>query len=229
MSYIAVGKKYLNEALEYLESKTARQILVVSVVVVLGAGGYYINRYFADQRQRNAVAAFSEAMQTYLTALSVDLDWSKKDEKAPWDKVQLAFQTAYAQNSSAKFAPFFLINTAQALAAQQKHTEAAKLIGEALAKLPTSSPFYNLYSVVQAAILIDGGDDSGVTQLKNLAADANNSYNDMAKYYLAQYYLAQEQNEAAQTLFKELAAQKPVTMNEQFQQASWAELAKEYV
>lgn len=212
-------RAHFSDVLEYLKSKRVRQVLIVGLIISVGTGGYYINRYFANRRQQNAILAFNEAMQTYITALIADFDWVKKGDKAPWDEVELAYHTAYEQNSSAKFAPFFLIYEAQALAAGQKYAEAAKLVGDALALLSTSSPFYHLYAIMQAVLLIDAGNDAGVLQLKNLANDTQNSYSDMAQYYLAQYYLSQDQAGIAADLFKKLATQK----------SSWGDLAQDYI
>jgi predicted Zn-dependent protease len=219
MDYMGLKNRYLSEASSYLQSKKIRRALFVFVIIGTGVGGYYINRYVQKGRQQNAIAAFNEAMQTYVTALISELDPNgKKEEKAPWEEVELAFQTAHEQNSGAQFAPFFLIYSAQALAGQQKFAEAANMIGAALKQLPASSPFYDLCAIMQANFLIDGGDQAGVDQLRRLA-DSSKNYADMAQYYLAQYYLAQNQNEAAQVVFQKLA----------LQQSAWGNLAKEYV
>lgn len=202
-----------------LDSRKMRRALIVCVIIGVGTGGFYINRYFKNSRQQDAIVAFNEAMQTYVTALVTDLDFQKNGAKAAWDEVELAFQTAYAQNKKAEFAPFFLIYNAQALAAQQKYTQAANMVAEALSRLSVNSPFYDLYAIMQATFLIDGGDHAGVDQLKNLASGANSDYQAMAQYYLAQYYLAQNQIDLAQNIFVELAKQ----------DSTWANLAKEYI
>ena len=218
MDYKALGSRYLGEAASYLESKKIRRALIVCVIIGVGAGGFYINRYVQQQRQQNAIAAFNEAMQTYVTALVSEMDANGKDVKSSWDEVELAFQLAYEQNRSAAFAPYFLIYSAQALAAQNKYIEAAKMVGDALNQLAKDSPFYDLYSIMQANLLIDGGDQAGFEQLKRLANESKN-YQDAAKYYLAQYYLAHNQVDLAQELFEQLA----------MGQSSWSQAAKSYV
>lgn len=215
MDYISLSGRYLKS---YLDSKKVRRALIVLVIVGVGCGGFYVNRYFKNSRQQEAIAAFNEAMQTYMTALVTDLDFSKKGEKAAWDEVELAFQTAYDQNQKSEFAPFFLIYKAQALAGQQNYQQAADLVGQALAGLSASSPFYDLYAIMQASLLIDAGNPAGVEQLKKLASDTSSDYIAMAQYYLAQYYLAQNEQEQAQALLSSLATQ----------DSSWANLAKDY-
>jgi len=217
MDYVALGSRYLSEISSYLESKKIRRALIVLVIIGVGAGGFYINRYMQNSRQQKAISAFNEAMQTYVSALVVSIDNNRK-EVAPWDEVELAFQMAYQQNNSASFAPFFLIYSAQALAAQHKYDEAAKLVGDVLSKIGTKSPFYDLYSIMQANLLIDAGDQTGVEQLKRLA-DNSKTCQDAAQYYLAQYYLAQNQNEYAQALFKQLSKEQSV----------WGKLAQNFV
>lgn len=221
MDNIAWSKKYLNEAKELLESKIVRQVLVVGIVVGVGVGGFYINSYFNDRKQLRAVAALDEAMQTYYTALSTEFDWSKKDQKGAWDEVELAFQVAHEQNSSSSLAPSFLIYQAQALVAQGKLDEAAKLAAKAVGELSECSPFYSLYQLMHASILIDAGDESGVAKLKELANNSKNSYPEMTQYYLAQYYLSQDQVAEANKIFKQLASKGG--------KGPWVALAKDYV
>ena len=173
MDYITIGSQYLKSC---LDSKKVRRALLVLVIVGVGCGGFYINRYFKNSRQTDAIVAFNEAMQTYMTALVTDLDFSKKGEKAAWDEVELAFGTAYDQHQKSEFAPFFLIYKAQSLAGQEKYQEAADLVGQALTGLSANSPFYDLYAIMQAALLIDGGNSAGIEQLKKLASDTNSDY-----------------------------------------------------
>lgn len=219
MDYMALSNRYFGEISEYLKSKKIRRTLLILLIVVVGVSGYYINRYVQKGRQQNAIMAFNEAMQAYVTALITEIDvTSKKEEKAPWEEVDLAFQTAYQQNSGAQFAPFFLIYSAQALAGQQKFSEAAQMVTDALKQLPANSPFYDLYAIMRANFLIDSGNQDGVEQLKQLADNSKN-YQDMAQYNLAQYYLAQNQNELAQQIFKKLAQES----------SPWGDFAKEYV
>lgn len=219
MDYMALGNKYLSEAAIYLQSKKIRRTLAILVIIGACVSGYWVHRYVQRSRQQNAIFAFNEAMQTYVSALITEMDATrKKDDKTPWEEVELAFQTAYQQNSGAQFAPFFLIYSAQALAAQQRFSEAAKVVESALKQLSTDSEFYDLYAMMRANFLIDAGDQVGLKQLIYLADNSKN-YADMAQYYLAQYYLAQNQNEAANALFKKLSER----------ESAWANLAKEYV
>ena len=217
MDYMALGSRYLSEISSYLESKKIRRALIVSIIIGVGAGGFYINRYMQNKKQQKAITVFNEAMQTYISALVMSIDTSKKEE-ASWDEVELAFQTAYQQNSSASFAPFFLIYSAQALAAQHKYSEAAKMVGDVLSKIGDKSPFYDLYSVMQANFLIDGGDQAGFEKLKFLAENSK-SCQDVAQYYLAQYYLSQDQNEYAKAIFNQLSKEQTV----------WGKLSQDYV
>lgn len=216
MDYISLGSRYLKS---YLDSKKVRRTLIVLVIVGVGCGGFYINRYFKNSRQQEAIFAFNEAMQTYMTALVADLDLSKKGEKAAWDEVELAFSTAYDQHHKSDFAPFFLIYKAQALAGEQNYAQAADLVGQALIGLSASSPFYDLYAIMQASLLIDAGDLAGLEQLKKLASDNSSDYVTMAQYYLAQYYLSQNQADLAQPILSKLATQ----------DSSWSTLAKDYI
>jgi tetratricopeptide (TPR) repeat protein len=225
MDYVAWGKGYLAELRGHLEHKLTRQLVIVGLVAGVVAGGYYTNRYFSEVRQRKAIVVFDEAMRTYYTALAAEMDFSKKDNKAAWDEVELAFQVAYQQNSSSTFAPFFLLYQAKALLAQNKYPEALKVLNQAVSGLSAGSPFYYPAQIMQASVLIDSGDQAGVAKLKALADDSRNSYQSMAQYYLAQYYLSQNQADAATLLLKQIASAEPTGD----QRAPWGDLAKDYI
>lgn len=225
MNYVSFGKKYVDEARQYFEHRVVRLVVVAGLVVAIGVGGYFWYQHSANNRQAQAIGAFDEAMQAYYNALAVQLDFGRKDEKPAWDEVELAFDAAYQQNSSAAFAPYFLVYQAQALAAQQKYAEAVTALDQALAKLDKGNKFYDLFQIVRASILIDSGDQSGQALLQALADDTKNQYQEMAKYYLAQYYLSQDQSGQALKLFQDLAASELGADG----QPTWAALAKEYV
>jgi hypothetical protein len=216
MDYMALGSQYLKS---YLSSKKIRRALIAGVVIGVGIGGFYINRYFANARQERAITAFHEAIQTYMTAIVTDLDLQNTGQKAAWGEVELAFKTAYDQNSSAKFAPFFLIYEAQSLAGQGQYTQAAKLVGDCLNQMGINSPFYDLYLIMQASFLIDGQDLTGVAQLEKLAQLGNSDYADMAQYYLAQYYLSQDKPDLAQPILDQLSKSA----------SAFGNLAKDYI
>lgn len=225
MDFVALSKKYLSEMRGYLDEKIVRQILVVSLVVGVGVGGFYTNKYFTDNKQRSAVVAFDEAMQAYYTNLSAEMDFSGQSDKPNWSDVELAFETAYQQNSGSTLAPMFLVYQAHALAAVGKYTDAASMVGKAVDQMSECSPFYYLYKTMQASIMIDGGDSAGVDKLVALTNNPKNNYMNMSKYYLAQYYLSQDKNDDAKVIFKELAAK----AGSDSEKGSWAELAKAYV
>jgi tetratricopeptide (TPR) repeat protein len=225
MDFTALSKKCLSWLQGYLNEKIVRQILIVSLVVGVGVGGYYANEYFTNKKQRSAVVAFDEAMQAYYTALSAEMDFSGQSDKPNWSDVELAFETAYQQNDSSSLSPMFLVYQAQALAAAGKYDDAADMVGRAIDKMPECSSFYYLYKTMQASIMIDGGNSAGVDKLIALADNPKNNYLNMSKYYLAQYYLSKDKNDDARKIFKELAAK----AGSDSAKGSWAELAKAYV
>lgn len=216
MDYVAIGSRYLRS---YLDSKQVRRALIVLVIVGVGFGGFYTNQYFKDNRQQKAILAFNEASAVYLKAFSKELEPTNTGANPDWEEVHLAFKLAYQANEKAEFAPFFLVYQAQALAASQKYQEAADLVGQALGKMSVNSPFYDLYVIMQAAMLIDAESSTGLTQLKNVAENSSSDYSAMAQFYLAQYYLSKNQDELAQQIFKQLAKQ----------ENDWAKLAQAYI
>ena len=225
MDYVAWGKRYLADVRGHLEHKLTRQVVIVAVVAGVVVGGYYLNSYFSESRQRKAIVAFDDAMAVYQTAITDEMDFTKKNNKQVWDEAEMAFQVAYQQNSRSTFAPFFLLYQAKALIAQGQMSEAVKLVNQAVSSLSSSSPFYYPARIMQASVLIDSGDQTAVAKLKALAEDYKNDYQAMAQYYLAQYYLSQDQSDAATDLFNKIAAAAPGVDG----RAPWSDLAKDFI
>ena len=224
MSYVDLGRKYVDQIGDYLEYKWVRSVIVVGLVVSATVGGYYWYHNFTFKRQGGAVAAFDQATQIYYKAIAAELGVGDKDTEASWSEVEMVFDTAFQEHKNSSFAPYFLIYQAQALANQKKYDLAAKAAGQALSQLNQSSPFYDLYQILHASILLDSGNQAGVLELQSVIG-RNGAYQQMAQYYLAQYHLSLGETEIATKLFREIA-ESPI---EYEFQGSWAKLASSYL
>ena len=64
------------------------------------------------------------------------------------------------------------------------------------------SPYFDIYKIFESLLMIDSGEkDKGYGQLKKLAFDTNNQFQDMALYYLGSYELAQGDKDSAINIF----------------------------
>lgn len=207
---------------KYMFRQRNVQIYTALIILTIGAVGlFYVYKWHNIKIQRSAQKAFSESMDAYKQALSLEL--TKKDESKSkenmWDEVELAFKTGYAQNKSSTLAPFFLAYQAVAEQKLGKNDEAYKTLNEAIEKLPKNSPYAYLYKLKQALIEIDKKDEQkGIDHLIDLIKDKNNTFKDMTAFYLGDYYWSKNNLDKAKEYYK--------ISEEAGKDTSWAKLSK---
>lgn len=192
----------------YFAQKQIRYALIIGSVVVLGAAGFYTYKWYRKGVQQAAQKAFSEAMETYNQALSLEYageSVSSKEKETIWDEVEIAFKTGYNQNKRSTLAPFFLVYESEALLRQGKIDQSYDILSQAVNQMSKKSPYYYLYSIKQALFEIDKKDQQkGVARLNELIQDKNNVFKDMAAYYLAEYYWANKDFKKAKELYQSI-------------------------
>lgn len=214
----------LLESLDFKEMFRDKSVRIYTALIALalcGVGLFYIYKWHNIKIQQSAQKAFSEAMDTYKQALSLEL--TKKDDSKStetiWDEVELAFKTGYAQNKSSTLAPFFLVYQSVAQQKLGKEEESFNTLNQAVDQLPKNSPYSYLYKIKQSLIEIDKKDEQkGVSNLVELTNDKNNIFKDMSAFYLAEYYLSKNDSQKAKEYYA-IAAQTD-------KESSWSKLAK---
>lgn len=208
-----------------LQDRNTRIYIAVFILGIVGVGGYYAYSWHSNNVQKLAQKAFSESLEVYKQALSLDFakEVPEKDRQNLWAEAEIAFKTGYQQNKSSTLAPFFLAYEAQALLKQNKLDQAYEALSDGLKKIPSSSPFSYLYQVTQALIEIDKQDvQKGVDSLEKLTKDKNNPLKDMAVFYLGEYYLSNNEIAKARLQFESLDSMK----TDAKQDSPWVTLAK---
>lgn len=179
----------------------------IAGALFLGAagGGYY---WYTQQREARAQMDFSESIEGLNQFITRRLQGVTKPEevKEQWQEFELSFATAYDRHRSSSLASFMQVFQAQAAANAGQPEEAYKLMQSALKTLSSSSDYYELYTLY-TAVLGTGIDEhvkDSVAQLERLATN-NSSVEPLAKLYLGQYRIANNEVASAVAIFKQLA------------------------
>lgn len=225
-------KKYLDsryiKALirEYFEDKSNLYTTVGLVVFLIGWGGYKLYTKHTYAVQAKAQLQFSEALEVYNKALAMELLGIHKGENTftEWDDAELAFRIGYEQNKNSGIAPFFLAYQAQSLAHQGDYAKALSILDEAQKRFAKDVNWSYLFKITRSLMLFNSDQHSALESLRLLAYDEKNPLNDMALYYLGEYYYAQQDLEQAKKVFNDVVVKD--TKNVLDIQSPWVELAK---
>ena len=212
---------------QYLRQRDLQIALALIIAGILGVGGFYIYKFRTDRIQKQAQKIFSEAMQSYKQALSLEFakDVSEKEKQNMWSEVEIAFKTGHLQNTSSTLVPFFLAYEAQALIKQNKFDEAYEVLNESVEKIKKDTSFFYLYKITQALMDIDKTDvQKGIDSLNQLLNDKNNPFTDMAHYYLGEYYWSVNDLEKSKEQFQALDSMS--TETDKKSESPWRILAK---
>ncbi len=193
---------------DYKQYLRQRDFQIFAILVIVGIVGFGA-KYFYDLRQAKiqkfAQKTFSESMEVYKNAFALDSSKkiTEKEKKGMWEEADIAFRTGYLQNQSSTLAPYFLAYQMQALIKENKYDEAYEILVDAANKIKKNNLFYYLYQTTLALFEIDKKDtQKGLDNLTQLASDKNNPFNDMANFYLGEYYWSINNHEKAKQYFQ---------------------------
>jgi predicted negative regulator of RcsB-dependent stress response len=204
---------------EALRQKNTKIVIALIGLTAIGFGVYFAFKWHNVKIQQNAQRSFSEAVDTYKEAFLQSFEQSNKDSKAKWDEVELAFSVGHSQNPNSTISPFFLAYESDAQLKLGKIEEAYKTLNEAIEKMPKDSPYYYLYKIKSALIEIDKIDEhKGIVNLNNLVTDKNNTFKDMASFYLGEYYWSKNDINKAKEQYQNALSYNP--------ESPWANLSK---
>lgn len=170
------------------------------LVALIATGGFWGYKKYVMHREQAAQKVFADCMHEYTMVLAGN---------GTWENVEELSRVGYEDHKNSNLAPYFLALQADALLAQNKQEEAAKIFDTLLTSLPKKSPLYSLYATKRALINIDRGESAGAAtmgleQLKALADDTKNLQRDVALYYLGLYYWSENSIQEAQKAWQEL-------------------------
>lgn len=225
-------KKYIDLAYikaytrQYFEDKSNFYTTIGMVVFLSVWGGYKLYKRHDIGVQSRAQAQFAQSMDVYNKALTMQLLDVKSGNATftEWDDAELAFRSAYEQNSSAGIAPFFLVYQAQSLAWKADYKNALDVLDRAQQSFKNDVNWDYLFKTTKALIMFDVEQHEAIKSLNELGADEKNPLNQMALYYLGEYYYANNNLDAAKKAYSDVIAKE--TKNALDIKAPWAELAQ---
>ncbi len=180
--------------------KYKKQILSVCLILAVLGFSYLGYRWYVVNREQKAQQAFSEYMQDYFYAV--------KENNPEWDRVGSLFSYGHNQYSSSYLAPYFLSLQADVQLKQGQTDQAIATLQKVIEALPSSSPLLSLIQTKKALIQLDSNDqamqENGVQTLVQLARNTENKNNDIALFYLGQYYWSSNKIEEATKIWQEL-------------------------
>lgn len=191
-------------AREISRDKSTLATFIFTVIGAFVIGGYFLHGWYSARVQRQAQFAFTQSLEIYQQALAKDLTATEEKKDNDWDESDLAFKTAYDQNKHSKISPFYLVYRAQSLAQEGEIEKSINILNDAISKFSNDKHFLNLFKITKSLILFNGSIDdkkSAVENLDKLANDKENPLQDMALYYLGEYYSSENDNEKAKEAF----------------------------
>lgn len=201
--------------------KYARELFLAIILLVVAALGFFSYRWYTSYREQSAQQALADAIELFRKA-------SASGSADDWSSVATQLQLAYDQHSHSYSAPYFLAFKSQALAELGKDDEARSTMEAMIKAVPASSPLAPLFKIRYALMLLDAADEAdqhrGLQTLESLAQDTHNRFQDMALFYLGDYYAAEGKTEQARQIWHEL-----ISKQETFASSPWVQEAQERI
>ncbi len=197
-----------------------RYLFIILGIAGLATGSFFGYRWYVMYRERSAYKALTEYLDDYRHARS--------EQDADWAPIEDLFKLGYEQHSNSYLAPFFLAFESDALIQQNKKTEAAQVLDGMIAKSSNKDPLLPLFKTKRALLKLDLQDkaaqESGLEELVELGNDTQNIFNDVALYYLGQYYWSENKLDDAKHTWQQLVDQQK---HEKIMGSPWAQLAQQ--
>jgi len=190
---------------------------VLAVIALGGAAYWYRSR--TVEKEQVAQRVYAEAIDEYQRGIG--------GVETAWPNLERLVDASYERHASSTFGPYLLVLKAESLVWQNKHDEAIDVMKKAMHEISTSSPLYFVYKTKFALMMLDSTQEQirqdGVTQLRALIQDKENTNSDMARFYLGSYYRSNGDTQAAQALLITLVE----SQTDQESMSPWAQKAQE--
>jgi predicted negative regulator of RcsB-dependent stress response len=172
-------------------------IVFFCAVAVMGLSFGY--KLWSAKRERAAQYDFSALMTEYETA--------SQDKNPEWDALLKKFEKNYEKHSNSSLLPYYLGYKVRILLHQDKRDEALETLNKIITDMP-GSPIISLYHMERALMQLDSADETvksvGLDTLMRLSNDTHNDYRDSAQFYLGRYYWANNDVDAARSVWQQL-------------------------
>jgi predicted negative regulator of RcsB-dependent stress response len=214
-------KEITNLVKDYWKQPSNKYFIVGLFSIVLFISGYKLYTKHNNSLQMQAQRAFFNDISMYNKAKgakskskdALDIDVTLED-------VDAAFKNSASQNSSATIAPFF--NAYESVVQSELgNGKVARDIWDGVVDslgASDTSRMSDIYKIKLALMDMDQNVDDGLKRLEALARDAQNKFQDLAYFYLGEYYYSKAQFKQAKESFDKVININP--------DSDWAKIAK---
>lgn len=194
---------------------------LLGFIAIFGLYKLYVGHNNSQQMQAQRafftdISMYNKAKGAKSSADSVN----SSDVEVTLEDVDIALKNSATENSGTTLEPFFkayesVVQTelGNNEAAKDTWSRAVELLGAS----DTSRMSY-LYKIKLALMDIDQSVEGGLDRLRALAEDNQNKFNDLANYYLGEYYFSQADYKLAKEYFDKVIELNP--------DSDWAKIAK---
>lgn len=206
---------------ELIFVKNIKHVFTGLIIAVVCATLFFTHYVYVGWREKSAQRDFGPLLIQY--------NMMSREKDPQWSPLLEEFEKNYKKHSRSALLPYYMEFKAHILLQQDKKEEALVCLDRILADVQLSS-LSPLLQMERALILLDSADSAmrneGEENLKKLAFDKNNQFNDSALFYLGRYYWSANKVEQAQNTWQQLVDEQ---RDEKLSPSPWLEQAKEYL
>ena len=181
-------------------SGVPRYLFIGCCLGLAGVVAFFSLHQYRSRQEQIAQRVFSEAAMEFEKAVS--------GSEESWVTLELIAGIGYEKHKNSVLAPYFLALQAEVLIHRGSIDQAVVVMKKMVDMLSPSSPLFFLYKTKYALMKIDATEDSlvreGIDELKKLAEDNNNIYQDEARFYVGAYQLAEDDRVSAVATWQSL-------------------------
>lgn len=216
-----VKTAYGEAASTNLITRYGKYITIALLILLASSATYFGYGWYVSYREQYAQKILSDYLTDYYVA-------AQNNTPEGWAQTGVLFKMGAQQNSSSYLAPYFDAFYAETLIKQGKKEDAIAAMHDVIQKMPSSSPFLNLFKLKYALMRMDAADEAtvqaGLNDLVSIGRDKNNMQRDAALFYLGQYYMSIDRVEDARLAWQELAES---YRQDHIARSPWASLVEE--
>lgn len=161
-------------------------------VIALGVVTFFAYGWYNKQAQTMAHQAFTKALKEFERPVNADAKNAQgfATEEEKWSTVEERFRSGYERYRGSDIGSLFLAYQSTALVHLQKHTEAIRVMKQAVAEMKSPS-VRSFYEVTLALMQLDSEvreeQEIGLNRLRSIAYDTKHLARGQALYHLGLY------------------------------------------
>lgn len=168
-------------------------VFVILAVLVL----YFGQKTWINWREQEAQKSLAQIITRFHEAQEGKIDLTKLHE------LHETIEIEKERHRSSYLAPYFITIQAEIFIKEGRLSDAVKALDSAIS-FQTDPVTKNMLETKRALLLLDVDPEKGITQLKELIENRENSISDIAQFYLGRYYWVHNNIDEATKIWNEL-------------------------